>query len=280
MKFKKIITSGCSFSQTKTTTPWPNHLKTYVTEIDNTVEFIHRGLMGQGNELIQKKSMKAAWDLLSKGTPSAEIAIFVMWSGVDRKTFYVENPYLIRELEQAWLKGQHGFDIQLGDLDNSEENLTFLKTSRLNNVDLGVYYNKSGGWYIPMFSENDLVIAKEHRMLGKNNLGFFATSITLECMISLQNFCKSHNIKLYQMFFMDEVLETIEHFKDHSDMSYLYEQIDWDTFISKQSITKYLINDLSYFENPPIDMHPNFNGHKKWLDEVMIPFLNNQHFFD
>ena len=128
MRIKKIITSGCSFSQTKTTTPWPNHLKTYINSIDNSVEFIHRGLMGQGNELIQKKSMKAACDLISKGTDSSSIAIFVMWSGIDRKTFYVENPYLIQQLEQAWIRGKHGFDLQLGDLDNSEENLTFLKT--------------------------------------------------------------------------------------------------------------------------------------------------------
>jgi hypothetical protein len=85
MKYKKIITCGCSFSDPSTPFTWVNLLERNLKRINSELVFDHRGLSSQGNQLIQKKTVHAIHKALSEGYKPEEICVFVMWSGHDRE---------------------------------------------------------------------------------------------------------------------------------------------------------------------------------------------------
>lgn len=275
MKIKKIITSGCSFSDPATPYTWPNVLQKHVDRTVEGVSFTHTGLSSQGQELIQKKALFAITEALSQGFKPEEIAVFVMWSGTERKTFYINNPDTISNIVSSWKNTDAAWSLQFGDLTSSLTNAKKVETL----IDRGVMYNPEGGWYIPGNNKNDLDFIKEFYLFGKtaNDLGPSHTS--LENIILLQLFCKLNNIQLYQQFYMDYVLSDIESFSDNQIINYLYKQLDWETFISKQSIHGFLLDNPSCFKSPT-DAHPNGLGHRIWFTDVILPFLQQRNFFN
>ena len=85
MAIKKIITSGCSFTDIKFSDTWPCVLKEKYPNID----FDFLGLESSGNELIQKRATLAVTEALTQYQPE-EILVIVMWSTHDRKTFFLD----------------------------------------------------------------------------------------------------------------------------------------------------------------------------------------------
>jgi len=79
-----IITGGCSFSTPAT---WPYVLK----KIYPKKLYINTGLSSAGNDCISHSILFQTQSLLNKGIDPGQILIIVMWSGFDRKSFWI-NP--------------------------------------------------------------------------------------------------------------------------------------------------------------------------------------------
>lgn len=285
---KKIITCGCSFSEANIS--WVYDLETSLKEINPNIEFLHLGLGSQGNELIQKKVSLALIESLEKYTAD-EIAVFVMWSGTERKAFYINNVEKIQEIIYHWKKNNEYWGLQFFDLKN---NLS--KTEVYYNKDgLPTHYDPDGGWYNTNFLYPCTGLTKEYFESTVDNL--HAVHTTIENIIMLQNFCKLHEIHLFQQFYRSYVLQDIENNKNHQIINYLYKQLDKKSFISEIGIYEYLSNhtvevplkhrwNFACFTTKikPIyfcdDFHPNRLGHKKWTDEVIIEHLKKEQFLE
>jgi hypothetical protein len=279
MKYKKIITCGCSFSDPATPFSWPNQLEKHIERLDPTVKFDHRGLSSQGQELIQKKTLHAIHEALEQGYTPEDIAVFVMWSSNDRKSFYVDHINFVNELVENWKGSQQGWQLQLGDLKNQATHLeTISSKASFNNT---IQYNKQGGWLITSAHTIDTVKSvRDYFMMATGAPSAASVHDSLENIIMLQHTCQILGIKLYQQYFMDLTFNDFEQFKDHQIVQYLLKQLDTATFISpKKSIHGYLLPNPECFKNIQ-DPHPNGLGHRRWLTEVMLPHLVDDGFFD
>jgi len=279
MNLRKVITSGCSFSEAMTAYTWPNHLENYIkTNIDPNVKFDHRGLSSQGQELIQKKASHAIYEALHTGYKPEEIAVIVMWSSNDRRSFYIDNPDMINDVVENWKQSQQGWHLQFADLKNELSYPNKIQSAAtLNNT---ITYNTNGGWYITSVHVKDgLPFMKDFFMTANAIVSPGPINTSLENILMLQYLCKSKGIKLYHQFFMDNVIDDFKALKDHQAVKYLYDDLDQSTVISMQGMYEYLGPRPELYVaygNP----HPNGLGHKLWVNEVMLPFLEDQHFFE
>jgi len=277
MKYKKIITGGCSFSDPETPFTWVNLLERNLKRIYPELVFDHRGLSSQGQQLIQKKTVHAIWKALQEGYKPEEICVIVMWSGHDRRSFYINNKDTIERIVNHWSKTKTRYTLQFGDLENTGDSLTELGTM---NTDLYVPYNKNGGWYITGGWHDEVPFFKEYLMFTEG----ISESITLslENMIMLQSICKTHNIKLYEQFYMDDAYDCLEDHKNHKECKHLYDLLDKSNYVTTQSMHGYLksmeVEDCQYFKSV-IDPHPNAHGHMVWLDNILLPHLEQTGFF-
>jgi len=280
MKYKKIITSGCSFSDPSTPYSWPIQLENYVNRTYPDVKFDHRGLSSQGQDLIQKKAIHAVHDALAEGYTTEDLAVFVMWSSSDRKAFYVNNQDYINSIIENWGNSTQGWQLQFGDLRNKSSNPNQIQTkSDYNNT---INYNADGGWLVTsVHTLDNLKPFRDYYLMGSRQgllpLGNIHES--LENIIMLQNFCQAKGIKLYQQYFMDLVHRDFLATKEHQIIKYLYDQLDHSTFILPNgSIHGYLEGNPECFKSPN-DAHPNGLGHRRWLVEVILPHIEEDDFF-
>jgi hypothetical protein len=278
MKYKKIITCGCGLSDSARQYTWVNLLEQHVKEINSEVSFDHRGVGGQGQQLIQKKVTHAIWKALSEGYKPEEICVLVMWSGVERRCWYITNEDTINTILNHWKKLQVRYDLQFSDLENKYDELAELGDANLP----GVYvpYNKNGGWLITGGWHKETPFLEEYLMFCKGIEE--SIIISLENMIMLQSLCKIHNIKLYEQFYLDNVCEYIELYKDHKECKHLYELLDRSNYVNgSQSIHGYLTaNDSidSKFFKSKRNFYPNAHGHNVWFKDILLPHLESTGF--
>lgn len=276
---KRIITCGCSFSEPKTPYTWSRLLEKRLHKKNPNLSFDHRGLASQGNELIQKKVIHAINKALKEGYKAEDINVFVMWSGHERRAWYIDNTDVIEMILDHWRKQSTvAFQLQFGDLENSADCPAQLGEDS-NPQKHYVPYNKYGGWYINSPAFNELPFFKEYFMLSTHMASII---LLLENIVMLQSFCQARNIKLYEQFYMDYVYDEIKKNKDHKEVKHFFELINWNNFINLKSIHGYLkekaVTEGQYFKSK-LDNHPNFDGHLIWTDEVIIPYLEKNNFF-
>ena len=281
MRIKKIITTGCSVSTGSLDTEpctWPNQLAKYVKNLDPNVEVTNLSIVSQGQELIQKKASLALIESLKEYQPE-EIAVIAMWSGLERRSVYIENINTIHELIVHWVENNIWWNSQFLDLKNQADNPRneMMKFVGINDVvhNAPALFNQSPGWYIFSAARDDGPISKAILNLSDNVANLHAN---LESMIFLQNLCKVKGVKFYQQFMTTSILEDIER-TTHQIVNYLAEQIDFSTVISRTGIVDYFNNNWDYFVEPN-NYHPNSRGHEIWFNAVMLPFLNNRGFFN
>lgn len=277
MRYKKIITSGCSFSDPETPFTWPLQLENYINRLYPNVKFDHRGLSSQGQELIQKKAIHAAEQALAEGYDPSEIAVFVMWTSNDRKSFYVDNPDFIDMLVENWKKSIQGWQYQLADLANQLPDKKVI-TSKGTGYNL-IPYNSKGGWLITSCHvADDIPMMRDYFMMSLNANSVSAVNISLENIIFLQSYCKAKGIKLYQQYTIPWMYEDFLGHKNHPAVEYLFKQLDMSNFISEKSMYSFLEGNVECFKGTT-HSHPNGLGHRIWLTEVMLPYLEEDGFF-
>lgn len=297
MKIKHIITSGCSFAELVEFN-WPFIFEKKIKERFPDTSFTHRGMTSQGNDLIQKKANLALSEALDNYDPS-EIALIIMWSGTERKAFYVDNEHFISEVVEGWNNGSQAWGIQFADLKSNVDHQTYA-THPANGR--RTFYNKKGGWYICNYVlPHDSIFTKEFYNLSGTIIGPVTNS--LENIIMLENTCKVKNVKLFHCFYRSYVYDDIIENKDHQNINYLFKQLDQENIISttglyehlmpivgdmEEHLIKYIWGKIWYrgqitehVEKYFLDdhFHPNKLGSTKWVDDVLIPKLTERDFF-
>jgi hypothetical protein len=287
---KLVITGGCSFSDQFAYT-WAQLLQEKVQSKYPDVKFRHTGSQSQGQELIQKKISIALIEELDN-YKHHEILVLPMWSGTERKAFWIDNTEIVYDIMSAYAQGKGAYLHQFTDLHTNipDDKIKWAKNTK---------YNPEGGWYMANYFIHDSAISKEFFNLHQTIIGFVTTS--LENIIFLQNLCKLKGVNILQSFFRSYVYDDIIQNKDHLNLKYLFSVLDHDTIVSTTGIYEHLrptkiVNDkhegnnIFYkpFEEDRVstakyfcvdDAHPNTSGHNKWLDEVLIPKLNEKNFF-
>lgn len=269
---KCVITSGCSFSAWDNAFTWPYQLSNIMPHADVKV----LGLCSSGNEPIQKKAALALHEAL-KEYRHDEILVLPMWSGLDRKAFYISNEAEVQRMVDTWLNNNHWWHTQFADLKNK---LAEKKEMFVNKTEK-VTYNPLGGWYLFHTDLHDsTAIGKAFTL---TNLNFtYATHTSLENMVFLQTLCESKGVKIFHQFYMDSVLDSIEIERGHQLIDYLYEQLDMDLvvcksihgFLEKQREQRNVFRTEYFVEED--DSHPNEKGHALYTNDVLWPFLKNK----
>ena len=81
----------------------------------------------------------------------------------------------------------------------------------------------------------------------------------------------------YQQYYMDHTYKDIEAVKDHPNLTYLYKQLD-QTQRVKPAIHEY-VKPLGLTVSEE-DVHPSAEGHQKYFDDILKPFLEEKNFFE
>lgn len=300
---KRIITGGCSFSDTTPPHTWIYKLEDKVKSIYPFVTFRHAGFGGQGQELIQKKMSLALSEELEKFAPE-EILVLPMWSGTERKAFYVDNKDYIKDIVQEWPKRGLSWNLQFANLYNKAEpkNTKEIECGPEEDGIKTTLYNTEGGWYVCNYVMPDSKLSIEYFNIASTIIGF--ATVSLENIIFLHNLCKLKGVKIYHSFYRSYVYDDIFQNKDHLNLNYLFNMWDHDTIVSttgiyehlrplteqyqqwemgglfKHTIFKfglYTDETKQYFE--PDNWHPNSLGSQKWVDEVLFPVLQSKGIF-
>jgi len=162
----KLITGGCSFTETESIRAWPLPLSEMLG-----ADLTNVGLSCQGNGLIAKRVIHALTELKSyKNT-----LVGVMWSGVNRGEQFTTN----KVIHQAYQKKN---------IDGWQHNpVTFPK-------------NSQGGWLIHNVHWTNVYSRDFYRR--HDNIG--AQIDTLHNIIYLQSFLKANKIKFFMSNFTAE----------------------------------------------------------------------------
>jgi hypothetical protein len=300
MTIKKIITGGCSFSDEFSRQTWPHRLANVVHHYWPNIEFRHTGMSCQGQELIQKKLSLALMEELEYYKPE-ELLVLPMWSGTERKTFWVDNLIYVEEIAKQWQERSISWALQFGDLYGRAKPNTInrIHIKKPNGNGTMTQYSTEGGWYHCNYLSPDSKLTDEFFKSCNTLIGYTTTS--LENIIILQNLCKIKGVQIYQSFYRSYVYEDIYQNKNHLNLNYLFKQWDLDTIVSTTGIYEHLrpvdkdiegwklegifqnifkVNDKDdrqYFESD--NWHPNIKGSSKWVNEVLFPFLTSKNLF-
>lgn len=297
MTIKRVITGGCSFSDPSMQNTWPVVLENRYPNIS----FRHTGMGSQGQELIQKNICLALYEELKHYKPE-EIAVIAMWSGTERKAFYVDNPDFVKHVAEEWPKRGLYFHLQFVDLYGKIDLDTAECVQTTNEHDNFTHYNPKGGWYHCNYLMPDSRLTDEYFRSMETMVGH--AIVSLESIIMCQNFCKTNNVKIFHTFYRDYAFTDLEKNKDNCNLNYLFDMLDFDSIISTKGIYEHLrpydgnivntgnrgnlfrhIYELTntdeskqYFCSD--NWHPNYLGSTKWCDEVLIPKLTEKGFFE
>jgi hypothetical protein len=167
MQIQHLVTSGCSFSETRTGMhTWPFYTSDYLN-----LQLHNQALGSQGNQHIARKLIYQTNLLLEQGVDPSEILCMVMWSGPNRTEYYSENPL------DSYPQGE-GHDV---------------------NPDRFVP-NDSGGWIIQ--NSHWQSCASWYR----NYESFAGAQIRFyESVIHAQSWCDSQGLQLIHSLFRDDV---------------------------------------------------------------------------
>jgi hypothetical protein len=288
-----LITGGCSFSTGDDDNGWVGSLTQLLRSKNCNLTTNHTGRNSSGQELIQKRVMSAILSAINSGIDKHEILVAVMWSGTSRKSWFVDNPLVIERMVNDWPDFDGGMTNQFLNLTN--DNIDDVGTFNTKNGS-EFKYSRSGGWYLTVNgSDSKLDFVQQHYLLDKEVDGVGKTHSSLENIIMLQNFCRLHDIKLINQFFMKHVYEDIIKHKDHEIINYLYKQFDNTNTIS-QGMFEYLHKffnvaeedailithddrkklqhkyDLDYFAQD--GFHPSQQGYEVWCKDILFPLVN------
>lgn len=238
---KTLLASGCSFTFEKWN--WP----TFVAE-SLDYDLLNVGMASTGNGLIGKKVIYNVENLLKTHDPE-NILVGVMWSGIDRNDFFVEDPKAVKPFcgwitnPNAVVKGHNNWEIT------------------------NIHWNteKSLLWYKYFHTDVGSIIQ------------------TLQNILSVQWYLERKKVKYFMSTFMDIFSRVRVHdLLNHPDVKYLYEMVDFTKFLPVAGCYEWVRD--NYFEQgfnyPGNDLnkilHPTEFGHKKFTHQIIVPFVQTE----
>ena len=256
---KYLITTGCSFTEvpvpeiqestqvniddyTKYALSWPVHLVNHLNCLPK-----YRGKGASGNGIISRTTIYEVIKALETYKPE-EILVGIMWSGAYRQEIYLSEPrhdyYLIH---RSW---------------NEDQNT-------MNPATVG---GEPNFYKVMPYWDDEL-----SKMYYKNIYDEVGSYIeTIEHILRVQWFLKNHNIKYFMTTYFPEVFPKN---KNHEDIKYLYDMIDFDNFLDVDSEWEW----CARYQNPKTwdDLghdhpHPHTKQHKAFAEQVIIPHLQKK----
>lgn len=242
MKKKILVASGCSF--TFEDWNWPTYVANYLD-----AKLINVGMSSQGNGLISKKAIYKV-DQLLKTTSPKDIMVGIMWSGIDRFEFYVDDyPYVSG-------KGSSG------NYDGWIENPTNVIDGHHKNwliTNAGWKLPKSKIWYKYFYYNNASMIN------------------TVERILHTQWYLEKMGVDYFMTTYMDILHEP---WARNPEVQYLYDMIDFSKFVPVNGCHEWVKENCPRnlgFDGPDEfgneGQHPTQYGHERFSNEVIIPYL-------
>ena len=268
--FKNLVTSGCSFSDNMGK-KWPHQLA------DNlNLKLYNIGEQSCGNGWISRSAIFKADALLKAGVPSEEILMVVMWSGIDRKGFFISRNETTGYVDLA-VKNREPRSFTSPD--------PFL-TSYHVGKDRGWIEGSNNIHVVPSIHVDPVV---EYRNRAFQSFPLESLAIeSYEHFLRLQWYCNSHNITLVNLTYGDIMRYPNSSFinprkKDKltkdtfPDVEHLYNMVDfskWIFFEETSGMYEYVAcNDLGLIADR---VHPDPTAHKKYVEDFVIPHLKER----
>jgi hypothetical protein len=261
-----LVTSGCSFSDNcvNDTDVVPGRWPHFVAKRINA-KLYNRGQGSGGNDWISKSVIYETQKLLDNGINPQNILVMVMWSGIDRKGKFISRQETNNFKQLLNTEGGQANPVNFIDSPTNENCLVA---------------NTSGylvGSLLCSFKNNNINTLKKE--LFKNITNEELAIESYEHFLRVQWFCKSNNIKLINLTFMD-----IMHYPEYStgpltgdfykNVKHLYDMIDFSNWIfwnQTGGIYEYTKDmKLAFY---PDGSHPTSESHSHYVDCFLIPKL-------
>ena len=260
---KHIITSGCSFSE-KGDRSWPNHL----AKLPETKVYT-LGLASSGNSWIAKTAINQAHSLLQDGIDASDMLMIVMWSGIDRKDLFIsarETPdfnalVLSDRGEAAAINPVSFIDPTVDDFYVSSDIDGYLVGSMNAYFDNENIRKAKKDLIMPFFSDESLAIE------------------SYENFLRLQWFCKSNQIKLVNLTYMDimhypslpPATLTKYRYRNIRPLHDMLDFSDWLFWKDTGGMYEYARDNNLVFESDKV--HPAQSAHSYFVDNFLMPAL-------
>lgn len=261
MKTKYLVTSGCSFSD-NLGLRWPHYLAK-----SSNLTLYNRGQGSCGNDWISKTVIYQAYELMRQCVNPEEILIVVMWSGIDRKSLFVNKEHSV---EFDNLNNVDSWNMNRISILDSEPN----KVAKSNNFE-GYIVGSSGC----KFKNNNINKYKRECIMKYYPDESLAIE-SYENFLRLQWFCSSYNIKLYNLTTWNIMIYPNSFIRPNStvltkdrfkNIDHLYNMIDFNKWIFWKDyggIYEYTVdNSLSFYADK---VHPSIESHKHYVDNYLL----------
>ena len=269
-QFNYLVTSGCSFSDNMGK-KWPHHLATGIQ-----AKLYNMGEQSAGNGWISRSAIFKADQLIKSGIPVEEILMVVMWSGLDRRGFFISREETANYVNLS---------------KDKQEPRSFINPDPI----LTAYHvGKDRGWLegANMMTYNSFTQIDPRVDYRNDAFQFFPTEAlaieSYEHFLRLQWYCKSHNITLINLTYGDIMRYPNSSFinprkknrltKDtFIDVAHLYDMVDfsnWIFFEETSGMFEYVFcNNLGFTED---GVHPGQMAHRRYAEDFLIPNLKER----
>jgi hypothetical protein len=258
MKIKHLVTSGCSFSDNGFGNRWPHWLAQ-----EYNLRLYNFGHGSAGNDYISQSIIFKINNLLKQGIDPSEIAVFVMWSGIDRQGIFISK--------QETLK----YDLLLNEGQNNPINFLFMKETDVGSFvpqNPTVFGYPDTGWLLgsPNCKWLNQNITDLKRLHFENFYTYEDCLIkSLLSMLQLQWLCDSKGIYLRNMTFMNIFKNTT-----YENTKHLLELLDFSKWIfwkENGGLFEYTKdNNLPFY---PDAVHPLPESHLHFIKNHVCPKL-------
>lgn len=291
-----LVTGGCSF--TEYVGCWPYWLIRTLreTQFKTSIALHNTGIGGGDNALIARKVIHKVNKLLKEKEPK-DIIVGIMWSGSNRKSFYSDD--------YDHLRMMFNVDEPLDDEQFKKRNKHGQRPKKFPNKPHKWPSNDHHGRYILLtpgntYSDSGIYNGFAENVYKNIHNRNIAIAETYEHVLRVQWYLDKHKIKYFMQTYMPEWVnqyvknsnqpKLVRHLssKEHPQVGYLKEMIDWSKFTdtscwqwvkdnSKLDWNAY--DSLRDITRLPGDMHPTSDQQKEYVDQYLWPYLINKKIF-
>lgn len=258
---KILITSGCSFSVNNLRIPatWSTHLGNTLYQLDYHA---HRNSArsSQGNGLISRSTMYNVISALETYKPE-DILVGVMWSGASRHDYRCTDSkdlqFVQANINNGWIKNPNQF------VKNAPDNWVML----------------TAAWADGSYGS----VVKEAELYYRHFYDEIGSSIqSIEHILRLQLFLESKKIPYFFTNYSDQNIVR-DYLKENIEIKYLYDQIDFSKYLPVSSEFRWCYDNSKFTHLWPenwrdqISLHPKPEMHKEFVDQVIMPWLQEKY---
>jgi len=241
MNPKLLITAGCSFSQVpESDVTWPVHLSEYIN-----CETLYLGRGAAGNGIISRNVIYNTLQALKKYKPE-ELLVCILWSGANRHEVYLSKHF-----------GKDILDTTI--IDYGEDHDELSNPTKI--VKHKNFYLVNAHW--------DDKLSQTFYKYFHDEIGSYI--FTLEHILRVQWFLKLNKIKYFMSAYHFDVLPNDPFHLQHSDINYLYNQIDFSEWLSVKNMYEYCSTTGLPKKNRV--RHPTTEMHKAFTNNIILPHL-------